>query len=75
MQQGGIYQAPLSGAYVIQLVADESFPCGVAVDSTIVYWASRGGNAIKEASLSGTPPRILFDVSGNPAPPNGVALS
>jgi len=69
-----VYQAPLAGEFANLLVSGESFPSGLTVDSTNVYWASYGDNAIKQAPLGGGTSQVLIDVSGAPAPPYGVAV-
>jgi hypothetical protein len=60
---------------VILLVGGQTLPAGLTVDSTSVYWASYGDNAIKQAPLGGGTSRVLIDVSGAPAPPSGGALT
>lgn len=48
-------------------------PCGVAVDSTGIYWTDRVGGAVGHANLDGTGGRTL--IAGGYATACGIALS
>jgi hypothetical protein len=50
----GIGRANLDGANPAPQFINTPTPCGIAVNSTHIYWASRGGNMIRRANLDGT---------------------
>jgi hypothetical protein len=62
---GMVNEANLDGGNPLAIVAGQSSPSGVAVRSSILYWADSGSGTIVEAGLDGGNPRtIVFNQSG-----------
>jgi len=57
-----------------EIVIGKGAPGGIAIDSTSVYWADSGNNAIHKASIAAVDTTTATDVATNQSAPSGVAV-